>query len=162
MPLWCKNDPVVRITSFGDREYGVIRIITKALFNDGHEVGEDDEVLLHLDVPQTTKAKVIKEFQVPELPQVFEMDEITKLKVTNHLAACELDIELSDGLDPENRGDCLELVVTVKDRHRVLLAQHHFKPDRNDGGMAMLSFNVVLEGHDHTDDVVHSDSSTWT
>lgn len=157
--LWCKNDPIIKIQY--EHNTAVIKIITKTKFSSGATPETSDPIYMELTLPLSCRARVLKESNNPLTPQEFSTDTDDDLTITDGVAACSLYIELPDELDPANINDVDEVVVLVMSRRKANLAEHHFLPSDTDDGNLTLHFNVDLEAHDHSDEVI-ADSSTWS
>lgn len=159
MPLWCQNDPIVQLRHGNNT--AVIKIITRVKFTDDEPAASDESIYLELTAPVTVHVGVLAEHNNPLTPQQFVVEFDTDLGTPGDTVNCRLYIELPYEFDPEQSEDVEEVTVLVRSRHKELLATHTFTNTGKDDGSTTLEFPVVMEAHDHSQEVIN-DTSNWS
>lgn len=153
--LWCKSDPIVKIST--ERGHARVRIL---LYTDAVPSPVPDKTIVELSVPSNATVVTLKEKDDPNLPVAFSVDKDISADTSRQLP-CSLYVEV-----PEELADTVVRVV-VENQHHEYLITATIGPDGddNDDGYLTLTFFVTLthqsEAEGHADDVLASNGGDW-
>jgi hypothetical protein len=153
--LWCKSDPIVKITT--ERGHARLRIL---LYTDAVPSPTPDQTIMELSVPANATVVVLKEQDDPNLPVAFSVDKDVATDTSRQLP-CSLYVEV-----PEELADTVVRVV-VENQHHEYLATATIGPDGDDDddGYLTLSFVVTLKAEfnaeEHANDAHAANGDNW-